>query len=38
VTRGARAVLSHCDARGWWNRDTEELRRSLEAGDEHQVR
>ena len=38
VTSAARAVLSHCDARGWWNRDTEELRRTLESGDEHQVR
>jgi hypothetical protein len=38
VTASARTVLSYCDARGWWNRDTEELRRTLEAGDEHQVR
>jgi peptidoglycan/xylan/chitin deacetylase (PgdA/CDA1 family) len=30
--RASRAVLSQCDARGWWNRDTEVLRRSLESG------
>jgi hypothetical protein len=29
VTRAARAVLAHCDARGWWNDDTETLRRRL---------
>lgn len=25
-----RAVLAHCDARGWWSDDTERLRRALE--------
>lgn len=32
AVRAARAVLAHCDGRGWWTRDTEALRRCLEAG------
>lgn len=28
----ARAVLGHCDTRGWWNDDTERLRLAVEAG------
>jgi hypothetical protein len=30
--RAARSVLSFCDARGWWNEETEALRRRMEAG------
>ena len=30
VTRAARTVLAHCDARGWWSDETERLRRRLE--------
>lgn len=29
--RAARATLSACDERGWWNADTEALRRCVEA-------
>jgi hypothetical protein len=29
--RAARAVLAQCDEHGWWSRDTERLRRCLEA-------
>lgn len=29
--RAARATLSACDARGWWNADTEALRRHVES-------
>lgn len=32
VTRAAHSVLAHCDARGWWNRDTEAIRRALDGG------
>lgn len=32
VYRAARSVLSFCDSRGWWNDDTETLRRRVEAG------
>jgi hypothetical protein len=30
LDQAARTVLAHCDARGWWNADTEALRRRLE--------
>ena len=30
--RAARATLAACDARGWWNADTETLRRFVERG------
>jgi hypothetical protein len=29
--RAARATLSVCDARGWWNTETEALRRFVES-------
>lgn len=32
VYRAARSVLFICDTRGWWNEETETLRRRLEAG------
>lgn len=28
----AKAILGHCDIRGWWNDDTERLRLAVEAG------
>jgi hypothetical protein len=28
----AKALLGHCDARGWWNDDTERLRKAVEDG------
>ena len=31
LDQAARSVLAFCDARGWWNADTESLRRRLEA-------
>ena len=37
VVRAGRAVLARCDARGWWNRDTETLRRCLEAGSQYRA-
>jgi hypothetical protein len=32
LDQAARGVLAFCDARGWWNPDTEALRRRLESG------
>lgn len=32
AVRAGRAILAQCDARGWWSRDTETLRRCLESG------
>lgn len=32
VHRAARTVLSFCDSRGWWDDETETLRRRVEAG------
>ena len=32
LEQASRSVLAHCDARGWWNADTEALRRRLETG------
>ena len=32
LDQATRAVLSFCDARGWWNTDTEALRRRMESG------
>lgn len=37
VVRAGRAVLAQCDARGWWSRDTEALRRCLEAGSQYRA-
>jgi hypothetical protein len=37
AVRAARAVLAHCDARGWWSRETEVLRRCLEAGSQSRI-
>lgn len=30
LSRSARSTLAYCDARGWWNTDTEALRRRIE--------
>jgi hypothetical protein len=30
--RAGRSVLAHCDSRGWWNADTEALRRRIKPG------
>ena len=35
AVRAGRAVLSQCDARSWWSRETEALRRSLESGSQY---
>ena len=32
LDQAARSVLAFCDARGWWNTDTEALRRRMEGG------
>ena len=32
IYRSARSVLSFCDSRGWWNAETEMLRRRIESG------
>jgi hypothetical protein len=32
AVRAARAVLAQCDMRGWWDDETERLRRCLESG------
>jgi hypothetical protein len=32
VYRAARSVLFYCDTRGWWDDETETLRRRVEAG------
>jgi hypothetical protein len=32
LIRSGRSTLAHCDSRGWWNNDTEALRRRMEAG------
>lgn len=37
AVRAGRAVLAQCDARGWWSRDTEALRRSLESGSQYRA-
>jgi hypothetical protein len=37
AVRAGRAVLAQCDARGWWSRDTEALRRCLEAGSQYRA-
>ncbi|MGQ0712710.1 MAG: hypothetical protein ACT4PJ_03140 [Gemmatimonadaceae bacterium] len=34
AVRAGRAVLSQCDARGWWSDETEALRRCLESGSQ----
>jgi len=31
VLAASKALLGYCDARSWWNADTEELRRALES-------
>ena len=28
----AKSLLGYCDARGWWNEDTERLRQAVESG------
>ena len=33
--RAARTTLAACDARGWWNADTETLRRFVESRGQH---
>lgn len=35
AVRAGRAMLAQCDARGWWSRDTETLRRCLESGSQY---
>lgn len=35
AVRAGRAVLAQCDARGWWSRETEALRRCLESGSQY---
>jgi hypothetical protein len=37
AVRASRAVLAECDARGWWSRDTESLRRRLESGAQYRA-
>lgn len=37
AVRAGRAVLAQCDERGWWSRDTEALRRSLESGSQYRT-
>jgi hypothetical protein len=37
AVRAARAVLAQCDARGWWSRETEALRRCLESGSRNRA-
>jgi hypothetical protein len=37
AVRAGRAVLAQCDARGWWSRDTEALRRCLESGSQYRA-
>jgi hypothetical protein len=32
LIRSGRSTLAHCDSRGWWNNDTEALRRRIESG------
>ena len=32
LDQAARGALAFCDSRGWWNADTESLRRRMEAG------
>jgi hypothetical protein len=38
LRRAARAILAACDARGWWNADTEALRRFVESGSQDRSR
>lgn len=37
AVRAGRAVLAQCDARGWWSRETEALRRCLESGSQYRA-
>lgn len=37
AVRAGRAVLAQCDARGWWSRETEALRRCLESGSQYRT-
>jgi hypothetical protein len=37
AVRAGRAVLAQCDARGWWTRETEALRRCLESGSQYRA-
>ena len=32
LSRSGRSTLAYCDSRGWWNTDTEALRRRIESG------